>query len=513
MLLTMLQRSTALLLLALLGAPAAAQLPTPSPTPMALPRAKWSMTPGVTGTPTQRRDNTGAASDTKLYVFGGRDANANTNVLNALYEFDGTTWTLKTSEGALGSPPARGGACVAWDKTKKKLIVFGGDTGGATPALLGDTWEWDPVTNAWTMLTPTTSPSPRRWAALAHEPNTGGMLLFGGETALTSPPTAPSSETWLLLAGNWIPLSPATVPPARKLHSLATRADFSDVFLCCGDDASVTPQVRHLDAWRWNGANWIKFVTPTIPHGTTANQAVYDPLRKRIVVQGGQGISVPNTAGGGQYGDLYGGSPSTWCSEFDCVTNEWILYGAAGFNTADPVIGRISRYFAGFIPSLGKIYKVSGQNPSGTGTTTATCEYQAFPVAAATNVGAGCLGLLLSSTAPNDRPWVGRNFTTTCTGLATGAFPLALIGVTSTPTPLSSLHPAGVAGCNLLSSLEVQLLLGNSSGSAVLTLAIPNDPSFVSASLYHQVLQVQASGPVLTALSGSNGLKFTFGVP
>ncbi len=103
---------------------------------------------------------------------------------------------------------------------------------------------------------------------------------------------------------------------------------------------------------------------------------------------------MPNTAGGGGYGDLYGGSPSTWCSEFDCVDEQWYLYGAAAFGTVHPVIGRISRYFGAFVPSLGKVYKVSGQNPSGTGTTTATCEYQAVPVAAANPVGTACQGLV-----------------------------------------------------------------------------------------------------------------------
>lgn len=308
-------------------------------------------------------------------------------------------------------------------------------------------------------------------------------------------------------------LNPATSPPARRLHSLAARPDFLDVFLCCGDDASVTPNIRHLDAWRWTSNTWTQFTTTTHPHGTTANQAIYDQLRKRIVVQGGQGISTPNTAGGGQYGDLYGGSPSTWCSEFDCVTNQWLLYGQAAFGTADPVIGRISRYFGAFIPSLGKIYKVSGQNPSGTGTITATCQYQANPVAATANVGAGCTGLALAGTAPNDRPWLGRLFTTTATGLQTGSVPLALYGVSSVPTPLSSIHPAGVVGCDLLSSLDIVLPVTNLGGVAVAQVPLPADPILVQFTLYHQVLQLATTGGVITALTSTNGLALTFGMP
>lgn len=492
--------------------------PMPSPTPMALPRAKWTLTSGVTGTPTQRRDNPGAASADKMYMFGGRSGNATTTTLNALYEFDGSAWTLKTAEGAAGSPPTRGGACVAWDAGRDKLMVFGGDTGGATPTLLGDTWEWDPTTNTWTDVTPMSSPAARRWAAMAYDPTSGGMVMFGGETAITSPASAPSNETWLFAAGAWTQLAPTTVPPARRLHSLMTRtgAPFDDVFLCAGDDASVTPVVRHLDAWRFTGGasgDWVRLNdgTVTVPHGTTANQAVYDSLRKRVVLQGGQGISVPNTAGGGQYGDLYGGSPSTWCSEYDCLTNVWSLYGGATFGTNDPVIGRVSRYYAAFVPALGKVFKVSGQNSSGVGTITGTCEYQAVPVAASVVTGSGCVGLSLAGVAPNERPWIGRDYSTEVTGLAPVSLVIAVYGISSPGIPLSLLHPAGVIGCDLLASLDIMFFIPNSGGTANATIPVPNDVSIVGATLYHQALQFELTGLTLTAFTSSNALAVTFG--
>jgi hypothetical protein len=53
------------LVLAALGGSLLAQ----SPIPMSAPRARWVLSPGVTGTPTQRRDNPGAASLDRLYVF------------------------------------------------------------------------------------------------------------------------------------------------------------------------------------------------------------------------------------------------------------------------------------------------------------------------------------------------------------------------------------------------------------------------------------------------------------
>lgn len=497
--------------LASLAATAAAQPPTPIP--RNAPRAHWKPTPGVTGTPTQRRDNPGAASHDKMYVFGGRDGNAGTAVRNALYEFDGAAWTLKTAEGAAGSPPARGGACVAWDRARSKLVVFGGDTGGTTPALLGDTWEWDPTTNAWTDVTPNPSPSPRRWAAMAYDPSSGGMLLFGGDTQIT--PTTPTNDTWLFFGGAWTQLGATTSPPVRRLHSLVTRPDFGDVFLCAGDDSRNTPVVRLLDAWRFTMAGgWVPLLNPTFPqgsfpHGTTANQAVYDELRQRVVLQGGQGISVPNTAGGGQYGDDWGGSPSSWCSEYDPFSNEWKLYGQPAFGTADTVIGRVSRYYAAYIPALGKIYKVSGQNPSGTGTITGTCEYQAIPLASSTPYGAGCTGSGgVVALAASNAPWTTRVFRLTTTNLAPTSLAFGVVGFSQVSIPLSNFISSAGPGCNVLANLDVAVPLINTAGSAELLLGVPDNTALAGAILHAQTLQIEPTVPLVTS---SNGVSFTIG--
>ena len=110
-----------------------------------------------------------------------------------------------------------------------------------------------------------------------------------------------------------------------------------------GLDAGIAApdQIKFLDVWVWNG-DWTKIsdcdvLTNPTGSGTTwpgsanANQAVYDPLRKRVVVQGGNGITVAaNTTY--VYGPNYGGSPTNFTSEFDCLTNSWVLYGTGTFS-------------------------------------------------------------------------------------------------------------------------------------------------------------------------------------
>lgn len=502
-----------LVLLPLLAATAMAQ----SPTPMTTPRAHWVNQGQLTGTPTQRRDNFGAASNDRLYVFGGRDANANSTVHNALYSFDGAAWTLHTPDtAAAGFPAPRGGACVAWNFTTGKLVVYGGDTGTGpvggpvvTTALLGDIWEWDPVTNAWTDMTPPAgSPAARRFAAMTWDPTTGGMLMFGGDTAIS--PVVCTNETWLWIGGVWTQLLPATVPPVMRQHSMCTRPEFQDIIMLGGIDSSVTPSTIRLGVWQWTGGDWVNLPTNgTIPHAVNANQAVYDQARQRIVLQGGQGLQTldPTTY------PLYTGSPSSWCSEWDSYTHQWRLYGGATATTNDAVIGRISRYFGGYLPNVGRVCKWGGQNSSGTGTITGTCWYEATPLASTAVVGAGCASSVgtMALTADN-APWTTRTFQATATGLAPLGLPLRVLGFQSPAVPISSLHPAGGAGCDLLARTDAVDFLFGSGGTATVGFAIPDLAALAGAVLYAQVVQLEfdALGN-LVLVSSSNGLALTIG--
>ena len=56
-------------------------------------------TVSTTGSPTWTRENPGAASATHMYVFGGQTGNSGGVATNALWRFDGTTWTEMTANG------------------------------------------------------------------------------------------------------------------------------------------------------------------------------------------------------------------------------------------------------------------------------------------------------------------------------------------------------------------------------------------------------------------------------
>lgn len=530
---------------------AAAQLPAPTLIPRTTPRAAWSAvtsagtTSGVTTSPptvngTFRADNPGAVGLNKLWVFGGCLGNNTVYTANDLWAFDPTVGTLTQviADGAAGSPSHRGRCAIAWNPTNNKLTVFGGNTRGGstgtgTATLLGDTWEYDPITNAWANVTPAgVGPSAREFASMAYDPITGGLLLFGGQTSLVAP-VGFSNETWLWLGGTWNQLTPATTPPGRGQHSLATRTDsFNDVVMVGGlDNASAAPeQIRHLDVWRWTGGDWALLsdcnvvanptgAGATWPASTIGCQAVYDPLRSRLVVQGGNGITVAaNTVY--VYGPNYAGSPTNYTSEFDSFTNTWSIYanpttGTTPYSNTDPAIGRISRYAAGFIPSAGKIYKACGQDPtkSGSKPTNNVYAYQATPVAAATTYGTGCAGSVAPLTlTANNLPWTGRTFACTASGFGPLSLGLGILGVAQSAIPLAALLPQGGLGCDLLNTADAIVTLVPTAGQAQLTLPVAASTALAGATLNFQAAELQFD-PSLNwvGLFSSNGIAITVG--
>jgi hypothetical protein len=144
-----------------------------------------------------------------VVLFGGTPDGS--TVLGDTWTWDGSNWTLQTPA---ASPSARGGAVMATDPATGHVVLFGGDsTGGST--LLGDTWTWDG--SNWTLQTPAASPPARGYAAMAADPATGHVVLFGG-----TPGGTVLADTWTWDGSNWTLQAPAASPPARYGATMAT---------------------------------------------------------------------------------------------------------------------------------------------------------------------------------------------------------------------------------------------------------------------------------------------------
>jgi hypothetical protein len=90
------------------------------------------------------RDSVGLTYDParqRVVLFGGSGPN------NETWEWDGTDWLLRLMP---SSPPARGWPSFAFDPVRERCVLFGGWV--SWPGnLLGDTWEYSPVSPAISM--------------------------------------------------------------------------------------------------------------------------------------------------------------------------------------------------------------------------------------------------------------------------------------------------------------------------------------------------------------------------
>jgi len=160
----------------------------------------------------------------RVILFGGlsgEDAGPDTEAGGTwAYDYNSDTWTdLKPAT----NPGPRVYTAMAYEPTTRRIILFGGlrDVKAPQPAEpgwypdglfpywdqpLGDTWAYDPSANAWTELTPPSSPSPRAWHDMALDPTSGLIVLFGGGPARYDF----TNETWLFdpASSTWTEWSP-----------------------------------------------------------------------------------------------------------------------------------------------------------------------------------------------------------------------------------------------------------------------------------------------------------------
>ncbi len=179
----------------------------------------------------------------RVVLFGG--ANPSTGaVLGDTWEYDGTIWRQSSPA---TSPPARSAHGIAYDASRKRVVVFGGSPGGSG-AELGDTWEYD-GTN-WTKFTGSGPPG-RLAAPLAYDPERKKVVVFGGTSGATF-----LNDTWEYDGAAWIRAS-ALGPPARAGHTFAFDPNLHSITMCGGAKGFTTNDFLD-DIWQWAGTGWTR---------------------------------------------------------------------------------------------------------------------------------------------------------------------------------------------------------------------------------------------------------------
>jgi N-acetylneuraminic acid mutarotase len=264
------------------------------------------------GTLPYTREAQSMASDPtsgRLIMFGGRGGGTSSNDTWA-YDPTANTWTELKPSGTL--PPARSGHSMAYDPTRGRLILFGGNAG--TAPLINDTWAYDLTANTWTELKPSgTLPPARSGHSMVYDPSSGRLIMFGG-----SGDAALLNDTWAYdpTANTWNELKPSgTLPPARFGQSMTYDPVTHHLIVFGGLEGSGTPL---NDTWAYDPtANSWDELEPsgTLPPARSAHSMTYDPVTHRLIVFGGlEGSGTPLN--------------DTWA--YDPTANSWTELKPAG---------------------------------------------------------------------------------------------------------------------------------------------------------------------------------------
>jgi hypothetical protein len=264
------------------------------------------------------------------------------------------TWILTNANGTGGPPqwlqifpggavpPGRVTHSAVYDQANNRMTIFGGGVGGCGVycVLFNDVWVLSNAngiggTPTWTQLfplTPNGAPAPRSAHQAVYDPNTNRMTVFGGSNngVMTIP-----NDTWVLTNANglggtpqWIPLSPAGGPPARRSGFISTYDPATNAMTVFGGCCPFLGDLWILTSANGIGSPTWQAISQTSPApGTLSNwNQGYDHATNSLL--------------------FFGGSPS-----FGAFRNDvWVLKNANGIG-ATAWVNTIPNAVAGSPPA------------------------------------------------------------------------------------------------------------------------------------------------------------------
>jgi len=280
------------------------------------------------------------AAHQRTFLFGGWQPGTGQFIADQ-WEWDsaGKTWHQRTLTGA--QPAPRYGHAMVYDADRGRVVLFGG-YGGATSARarFNDLWEWDGT--GWTDVTPAgTKPSPRLNALMAYDASRKAIVLRGGNTGTAVPPSGTAIDDtweWDAATATWSPFT----APALTGTPLATHRAVYDA-----GRGKVVLYQDYQTMWQWEPATpaWMPLTTsktdPLLPP-TNGPGIIYDSGRARIAFFGGTTGRTRDVwewnPGDGSWANrsppIDGPTPRTWpFLAIDSKRDAFMVFG--GFHSGD----------------------------------------------------------------------------------------------------------------------------------------------------------------------------------
>jgi hypothetical protein len=267
----------------------------------------------------------------RAVLFGGMQkdqAEANGIPQQDTWEWDPATsgWSLRTTTGQ--KPSARWGHGMAYDPGRGLMVLVGGKD-LQTHLGLADVWDWDPTQGTWTRRlagSESNLPAGRMYASLVTDSAQNrldlmaGVILLGPYQAATPPyagsQIGPSAELWQLeptTATFTNRSAPQNTPSPRTGFAMAFCPATGKTYVF-GGSSDLYPFPWLDDLWEWDGSSWSQVQSDVRPPARGNTAMAYDPVRKSLVLYGGDNYLNPNT---GDYAVL----SDTW--EWNGATRKW----------------------------------------------------------------------------------------------------------------------------------------------------------------------------------------------
>ena len=225
-------------------------------------------------------------ADREMLLFGGTRGGA-AGYLRDTWAFSSGSWSLLIASSSCTSttcPSARANASIVWDDVGQRVLLFG----GIGTSYDNDTWafsqgSWSEIlSNSQCMSRP--CPSPREGAGTATGPlPSGGLVVFGGTTA-----SGATNDTWRFSGSSWTVLWSASqclsapCPSPRSGPAMALDPNTGAVALFGG----VSGTRSLSDTWVLNGGNWSS-VRLYGPSGRGFSTMAYDGTGRTLLLTGG----------------------------------------------------------------------------------------------------------------------------------------------------------------------------------------------------------------------------------
>ncbi|MCI4372099.1 MAG: hypothetical protein L3K02_00415 [Thermoplasmata archaeon] len=215
--------------------------------------------------------------------------------------------------------------------------------------------------SSWQLVNTSGGPSARAGMGMVYDPLLGAVVLFGGCTSgqYWNYSCAVVNETWTYSNGNWTQLHPAVSPPARVQPAMAYDPETGDVLLF-GGGTGFPSYLSFQDTWEFDGANWSQVTTNLTPAPSDFGAVMtYDSAIGAIVMydsgevyHGGPFLNDTYIFSSGQWSLAASGagpSPRSAVSfDYDATLGAVVLFGGNQCNNA-----------TGLCPNLGDTWVYS----------------------------------------------------------------------------------------------------------------------------------------------------------